>query len=1352
MYMSCNSIENTFNSDLYQLGKKIGEGGFGQVYKAIQTSTKKVVAIKFLTLTTDFDVEKRNRYIERFHRESDLIRRLNHPNIVQLIDKGQQADSLLYAVYEYIDGESLKEQLEKKGPLSATYAAEIMACVLDALSHAHDQGVIHRDIKPANIMLYKVGAKTQVKVLDFGIGTLKSEARQLDYKSITLTQETLGTPSYSAPEQLRGEPPVVQTDIYVWGLVFLECLTATPAITGSSLAAIFHQQLSPANIPLGVLAGHNSANFFRRVLNKKAHERPSNTAKLYHEFRHLNFTNLVGNLPSRPDCIKYNNIADDNADKTYDQTLVLEGNLSYSRLIERKQTSVLSVILTTTALDTYLDQSKHNFQDVIDTFHADQMQQCIDIAIRYGAHHVGSLGDTLLFYFGYPNVSDNDSRLCSRAALDIVSNVNNKNSLLKNRQGINTHFQMGMQIGLMLSLANNVPEGKAAHDAMALCRQAKAGQILCSEEVRKLLASYLEFDIQSDTTNNLSTNQRLFSLRGERKLEAFGFLRSTQNDSEFIGREQELKQLKDCIAISGNKLSYIYGDAGIGKSRLVFELRNQSQHLRHFVSQCLPEHKNNALYPIINLVKFKYSLDSSATDTNIKRLKKALTMTELDQQEQKISLFVLSTWLSYPLTKVNQAANLSPDQQKNILFSTLGKLLCLTAKDQDKNFANSFQQNQYLFIFEDFHWVDPTSKDFINNLVQSQVFKQAGHNCCITSRKILPIVLEKQPFCLVPVNKLSEKNSIKFIYSLFAHQPLADSLLSILVDRTDGIPLFIEELSSALQIDHLVHKVNGVFSFVNNDSQAQIPSSLRDSLQQKLDRLQQGKDTAQLASTIGREFDYDLLVASSDKEESQVQSDLEQLKTAELVYLQRKVDGDSYIFKHALVRDAAYESMDRKTLKHCHFIVANILLTYFPKRVDKYPAEIAKHYEKSEIFDLASQYNELAGDRALSMSSNIEAVAFYHKAINSLELTENETEQIALNSKLANAFTMQMGYASEQVKKVQQKIAGLREKNIIKQGLNSKKMSRQAASDCWGQSIFQMVTAKFNDAKSITTDYRNQIPKNHYLYQISPNLSDAFIALWQGELHTSYEFLKKVESLNFLSMNVPCYSQEENTSLYGYNTQVTVKIYMALNHYVLTDNIDESLSLAKDALKLARKSEHPYTLVHCLCRMSLIYIITGDLSSALLLSTEAKNLATNCDIALWLAVANIFIGYCEVLLNNNDNAIIEIRDAIDKYAASGAITNKAIYQTLYADALRHQNNTQLAMQTCNEIINECEKTNDTFYLSETHRIKYLLLKQNATTSSIYIDKELERALKLAKRQSATVFVNRILLIKNQPNV
>jgi serine/threonine protein kinase len=274
-------ISEYFESSLYKLFEQIGEGGFGHVYRAQQINTGQIVAIKFLAVNAEFDTAKKTRYIERFERETLLCSRLQHPNIVRLLDKGRCNDDLLYTVFEYVEGLTLKETLLNSGPLLPVDVAAIMAQVLDALSHAHEQGVIHRDIKPANIMLNKVGAKTHVKVLDFGIGTLVNEARQLDYKSITLTQETLGTPSYSAPEQLRGEPPTLKTDLYVWGLVFIECLTGHPAISGSSLASIFHKQLSQSNVPLPAsIVGHPIGALLRRVLQKKSHERSVNATDL----------------------------------------------------------------------------------------------------------------------------------------------------------------------------------------------------------------------------------------------------------------------------------------------------------------------------------------------------------------------------------------------------------------------------------------------------------------------------------------------------------------------------------------------------------------------------------------------------------------------------------------------------------------------------------------------------------------------------------------------------------------------------------------------------------------------------------------------------------------------------------------------------------------------------------------------------------------------------------------------------------------------------------------------------------------------------------------------------------------
>jgi len=1348
MQMDCSlntehTVESKFSSDLYQLSEKIGEGGFGQVYKAVQTSTQQTVAIKFLTLNDDFDVDKKRRYIERFHRESDLIRRLNHPNIVKLIDKGEQSDSLLYAVYEYIDGHSLKEQLDTQGPLSAVDASEVMASVLDALSHAHDQGVIHRDIKPANIMLYKVGAKTHVKVLDFGIGTLKSEARQLDYKSITLTQETLGTPSYSAPEQLRGEPPVAQTDIYVWGLVFLECLTGTPTITGSSLAAIFHQQLSPSNVPLGILAGHNSANFFRRVLNKKVQERPENTAELYHDFCQLNFSNLVGDLSEFPEFIQHNPAANEKTDNEFDETIIHEGRFSYSRLTERKQISVLSIILTTQAIHTEQQQitdhhAHNNQQDVIDTFHADQMQQCIDIAIRYGANHVGSLGDTLLFYFGYPLVTDNDSRLCSRAALEISSNVNKKNSLLKNSQGITSQVQMGVEIGLMLSLANNLPEGKAAHDAMNLCRKAQPGQILCSENVKHILEGYLNFE--GITTENLNeatpsaNTQALYQLRGERQAEAFGFLRGTRKNRAFIGREQEISTLmnvlhqndSDIINIDidtqiqvpeKTKLAHVHGEAGIGKSRLVFELRDRTPAMQHFVAQCLPEHQNNALYPILNLLKFKYSLDALSAKQSVERLKQEMALTPLPIEHQSHGLLVLAAWLNLDIDikqpKENILSSLSPEIQKQRLFSAVSHLLC-----KENQALEDFQIKQHLFIFEDLHWADPTSKEFINYIIQTDEYITGQHAWINTSREALPDTMTEFYFSLVPLNKLAENETLEFIKYLFDQQILAKCLTEILIERTDGIPLFIEELASTLQKQKLVHKVNGIIDFVDNEKQSQVPATLRDSLQQRLDGLKFAKDTAQLAATIGRAFGYDLLTAASDKDEAQVQMDLDELIKAELVYQQRQVDGDSYIFKHALVRDAAYESMDNIALKYDHNKIANTLVTSFPKTVNKYPAEVARHFAGALCFKQAIHYGTISANSSLESFSIEETIYQSNKVLSWILYIDSRIgipSEIEINSILVQALMSKYGWGHKKVSYFVER---------SKQIFPKLKESQYQENFIWSLAssfLYYYVVGEINGM----IELHNQVKKlsnnkNNQGLQSVSSFMNGFIYMNKGQLNSAEKALSQVIKL---------YDKKKHSRfayLFGLDILSWTEALLGIV-YCYQGKIDESNKIGNRAIAWAKEIGHVPSLCTSLLYRSISYQFNGDKKQAKISTDEIITLANTHSLPAYIGYASLIN-----LWSIDNECATKASEIVHGLKSINCNITLSFYASLSAEAYIRQGNVKAAIQLLDECLLDCQQYNEFHYEAELYRRRAIYFMTGINPKISLAKSDLKSSIALAK--------------------
>jgi TOMM system kinase/cyclase fusion protein len=901
------TIESRFVSDAYQLDEKIGQGGFGQVYKARQLNTDQQVAIKFLTLGEEFDDAKKRRYIERFERETHLCSRLQHPNIVRLLDKGICDDDLLYAVFEYVDGYSLRQALNEYGALPPIEVGEVMTQILDALAHAHAQGVIHRDIKPANIMLTKIGAKTHAKVLDFGIGTLVNEARQHDYKSITLTQETLGTPSYSAPEQLRGEPPTPKTDLYVWGLLFIECLTGQPAISGSSLASIFHKQLSQSNVPLpGAIVGHPIAALLRRVLHKKVHERSVTIEELYSGLTQLDFSSLAFDpnndnrglsTPDHQTIVQHSD----------DETQIFQSTQSYNtKMTRKKQVTVLCVCLSVHPVNDDVIE-----YEIVDTLHRDQKNQCTEIAIQYGAFHVGSLGDTLLFYFGFPSVSKNDTRLCARTALDIMNMLNKRNSLLKRSQGITSQAHIGIHSGLVVSFADATPEGDTPNIAMELARHACANQILCSQIGKIMLENHMEF--KSEQIQHLGVDGeavQTYALLGERHSEAIGFLQSNRGSRTLIGRSNQLNQLQSMLRSKTHspviaqkqaitKRVCLLGETGVGKSRLIAELKNKANLFNHHVAQCLPDNQNTTLSPVLSLINDKYALGAFTPPEATKSLAASIDQLQLTDNMAAKSLLCRS--LNLPAAQENPSKEWPEPEQKALLFATLSGLLSqLRENELDKN----------LYIFENLQWADATTLEFISHFINSQTSMK--HVFVATSRDPLPAELSQDEFDILPIEKLDETTTIELISSLFDHQTVSKALLDLLVSYTDGNPLFIEELVNFLKQKQWVHKLNGLVDFTSADKASQIPQTLKGTLRQKLDDLGYAKETAVLAAKIGCEFDYQLLLETTHQSEAQLQNDLSGLLDAGLIYQQRKVTGESYLFRHTLIRDAALDAVPHK--------------------------------------------------------------------------------------------------------------------------------------------------------------------------------------------------------------------------------------------------------------------------------------------------------------------------------------------------------------------------------------------------------------------------------------------------------
>jgi TOMM system kinase/cyclase fusion protein len=903
--------EINFKSKTYTLTGKIGEGGFGVVYKAINNKTQQFVAIKLLRLGAELSTEQRFRHIRRFERETLLCSKLQHPNIVRLLDRGQY-DKFVFAVFEFIEGKTLKEHLFSSGMFAPTEAAEIMAQVLDALVHAHSMGIVHRDIKPANIMLTNVGAKIHAKILDFGISALTHELRQDDYHSITLTQETLGTPSYSAPEQLRGEPPTPKSDLYVWGLVFIECLTGVPTISGASLAAVFQKQLNPVDVPLPTaIAGHPIAPLLRRVLNKTLSERESNALILYNSFTKIDFSTLVGTIINPADNLTNNELRS----QKVDTTLITNNVFSQVGLSEQKQITAMCVTLEIhTVVGQPQDTGNYFAQENLQTLRQELKKYCINLAVRYGAIHAGTLADTLLFYFGYPMVSDQDCRLCARTALEITSHLNQLTILPDNFKQVFSAARIGMHSGLITIDNNTLPEGETPNIAMTLARYAQANQILCTDSTRKILQSHFEFKPQKSVHLSAQVHQEtLHSLSGIRMFKSHTELLVNRPTRCLIGREQELATLKQLLFNDANdRYRHLYGEAGIGKSRLIFELRQYATQFSHIETQCLPEFKNQALHPVLELLKCKYSLNLLSETEAITRLWKLLALQSY--VDPSVAITLLSSYLRFALP-----SDLCPEvifsiDSKNILFESLSYLLCLPQTNKSNG--------RHLFTIENLHWADQCTLEFINSFVANPLFINPQHVFVSTSRQTLCNLSTEQINAQLEVKKFTHTQSQMFIAQLFDKQTITQELRDLIIERTDGIPLFIVKLVDMLKHKKHISCIDGKISLITPLHMIAVPEGLRDTLQQKLDNLTSAKKFTQLASVMGREFDLDLLKQSSGHNEEQLQLLLNELLQAELICIQHKDDGKHYVFKNLMIREAAYDSMSRSMKREAHKLIS----------------------------------------------------------------------------------------------------------------------------------------------------------------------------------------------------------------------------------------------------------------------------------------------------------------------------------------------------------------------------------------------------------------------------------------------
>jgi TOMM system kinase/cyclase fusion protein len=634
---------------------------------------------------------------------------------------------------------------------------------------------------------------------------------------------------------------------------------------------------------------------------------------------------------------------------------------------------------------------------------ADQLHRSLyvalaEIARRFDAHIGGVLAERMLMFLGYPTARENDARRAARMALEMVAEMERRAAELKEKQGPSLEARVGIHTGLVLSqegranggVERSVLVGPVPSVASRLEGLASPGVILISAQTAKLLKD--SFELLPAREARVGTwSMQSFQLGGELRTSAPGqvmplFGRSWESELLRQRWRQVQAGMGQCILIAG--------EPGIGKSRLVQELVQETRDTPHtfLECRCSPEWSNSTLRPVVDLLERMLGLDRGSTvEQAIAALEELLSKYNTVLAE---TLPLLASLLSlkgtssrYPLPAM------SPQRQQEETFQALLGLLFEMAERQP-----------VLLVVEDLHWADPTTLEWLSALMKEVA--GARLYAVLTARPDFTPPWPSSQVLQVQLGRLERPQVQEMVRLLTRESPLPSEMVERMVERADGVPLFIEELTrmvveSMQQRGDTPRKVGAL----------EIPSTLRDSLMARLDRLGQVKATAQLASALGREFSYELLVAASSLDEAVLKKDLEVLVSADLIHRRRGVRSPGYAFKHALIRDTAYESMPKSMRRQMHARIAAALELRFPELAQQRPDVLARHHAAAEQKQEALGYAYKAALAALMRSANHEALGHATEALGWLGVVEDSRERARLELDLNGVIIPALMYS-----------------------------------------------------------------------------------------------------------------------------------------------------------------------------------------------------------------------------------------------------------------------------------------------------------------------------------------------------
>ena len=991
---------------------------------------------------------------------------------------------------------------------------------------------------------------------------------------------------------------------------------------------------------------------------------------------------------------------------------------------ERRQVTVMfSDLVGSTALSARMDPE--DLRELISAY-----QKCVAETVqRFGGFVAKYMGDGVLVYFGYPQAHEDDAERAVCSGLELVAAVGDlkTHAPLKTRVGIATGLVVvGDLIGSGASQEQAIV-GETPNLAARLQGVAEPNSVVIAESTRKLVGNLFELqDYGAQELKGIAGPVRawvaLWQASVEGRFEAF----HASGLTELVGREEELELLlrRWSKAKAGEgQVVLLSGEPGIGKSRLTAALLERlaaepHTRLRNF---CSPQHTDSALYPTIGQIEraagFRHD---DAPLAKLDKLDALLAQSSTSPHDAAL----LAEMLSIPNDGRYPALELtSPERRQKTLETLVSQVTTLA------------RQNPVLMIFEDAHWADPTSLELFGRIVDK-----------IPNFRALLIVTYRPEFdppwigrphvTALTLNRLGEREIAAMIDRVTGNIALPESIRQDIIERTDGIPLFVEEMTKAVLEAGSEDAAERAVAVVPSPAVA-VPASLHASLMARLDRLGPAKEVAQIGAAVGREFSHALLAAVMRKPEAKLQSALDRLVAAGLLFRQGVPPYATYLFKHALVQDAAYGTLLREARRALHARIAETLESQFAEVAESQPELLARHCTEAGLVEKAAGLWGKAGQQSVARSALVEGVAQLGKALGQIATLPatpvRRREEIKLQVASASALFHVKGYTSPET------IAAFeRADTLIEQAetLGEHPEGEDALlrfSVMYGQWTGNFSAGNFARAAEQAKQFLALADK---LGRSAPLL--VAHRLMGGTLFISGEF--QTARLH-LDRAITLYAPEEHRSLatrFGQDIGVASLVYRSFVLYRL-GYPDGARVDVDEAVKCARDLGQAGTLLYALLGAAFFEVVCGRFDLAEAPVEEMSALSEKLGLPLWKGFGELLRGCIFVATDRGDQATPLIGSGLSALAATRMTVFSPFALTWLARAHAACGRVTEAQKALSEALDVVSKTNERWDEAEIHRTAGELAASLLRADPKATESHFQKSLAIARRQDAKSF-------------